>query len=129
MKLSYRGVAYNNDQQDLEVAEGAILGKYRGVNWRCHTVREMPVPELNQTLRYRGAYYGQPVASVAIAQEKFPPLNAINALTTATVLRETDRVHTSNLRQNLEHRLQVARSRGDQQLVRLLEAEFQQLAL
>jgi hypothetical protein len=37
-------------------------------------------------------------------------------------------IHLENLRQNLEKRLQVAKIKGDDRLVNLLEKEFQQLA-
>jgi hypothetical protein len=36
-------------------------------------------------------------------------------------------IHLENLRQNLEKRLQVAKTKGDDRLVNLLEKEFQQL--
>jgi hypothetical protein len=39
------------------------------------------------------------------------------------ILRETAATHRDNLRRNLQHRLEVARSRGDENLVRQLEAE------
>jgi hypothetical protein len=37
-------------------------------------------------------------------------------------------IHLENLRENLEKRLQVAKIKGDDRLVNLLEKEFQQLA-
>lgn len=127
MKLSYRGVAYENNQANLEVAEGEILGKYRGANWRCHTVQEMPVPQPSQTLRYRGSTYRHLGEPVMLRQT--PGTHNSSTLTTASLFGEIGRIHNSNLRQNLEHRLQVARARGDHQLVSLLEAESRQLAL
>lgn len=39
------------------------------------------------------------------------------------ILTQTTQLHRLNLRKNLERRLEVARSRGDENLVRLLEAE------
>jgi hypothetical protein len=39
------------------------------------------------------------------------------------VLKQTAAAHRDNLRKNLEHRLEVARSSGDPNLVRQLEAE------
>ena len=44
------------------------------------------------------------------------------------VLEELHDIHLSNIRHNLEHRLQVAREKGDLHLIRLLEAEFEQIA-
>jgi hypothetical protein len=39
------------------------------------------------------------------------------------LLKQTAAAHRDNLQKNLQHRLEVARSRGDQDLVRQLEAE------
>jgi hypothetical protein len=39
------------------------------------------------------------------------------------VVQQTAAVHRDNIQKNLQHRLEVARSKGDQQLIRLLEAE------
>jgi hypothetical protein len=38
-------------------------------------------------------------------------------------LKQVAAVHRDNLRKNLQHRLEVARSQGDENLVRQLEAE------
>lgn len=35
--------------------------------------------------------------------------------------------HRANIQKRLEHRLEVARANGDQNLVRMLEAEMQQI--
>lgn len=39
------------------------------------------------------------------------------------ILTETAQMHRENLQKNLERRLEAARAKGDEQLVRLLEAE------
>jgi hypothetical protein len=39
------------------------------------------------------------------------------------VFKETAQLHQINLRRNLERRLEAARARGDENLIRLLEAE------
>ena len=44
-------------------------------------------------------------------------------------LQETAAVHRANLQKNLEHRLEVARAKGDQALIRQLEAEASYLSL
>ena len=36
-------------------------------------------------------------------------------------------VHRANIQKRLEHRMEVARSKGDENLVRMLEAEMKQL--
>lgn len=39
------------------------------------------------------------------------------------LLAQTAQLHQMNLRRNLERRLEAARARGDENLVRMLEAE------
>lgn len=130
MKLSYRGANYEYNQPSLEVTEGEILGHYRGVNWRCHTLREMPIPQPGQPLHYRGMAYRSgeqselcpvEVAQSAIVRSQIP-------CTTAPFRHEVSRVHRANLERNLEYRLQIAKQTGNQALVDLLEAERRQLA-
>lgn len=41
---------------------------------------------------------------------------------------EVARIHRDNLRQRLEHRLQVAKEQGNQHLIQMLEAEQRQTA-
>lgn len=36
-------------------------------------------------------------------------------------------VHRANIQRRLEHRMEVARAKGDENLVRMLEAEMRQL--
>ncbi|QYO66948.1 hypothetical protein [Leptolyngbya sp. 7M] len=39
------------------------------------------------------------------------------------ILTETAQLHRTNLRRNLERRLEAAKARGDEHLMRMLEAE------
>ncbi|WP_421658783.1 DUF4278 domain-containing protein [Leptothermofonsia sp. ETS-13] len=131
MKLSYRGVNYEYQPLTLEVTENEILGKYRGVNWRCHTLNEMPVPQADRVLKYRGVAYHtnrnvetcQADSTQSARPRAIKPV-AASAVVTRKAIEET---HRENLRRNLERRLQAARERGDQNLVNLLEAESRQL--
>ncbi|HEY9845854.1 MAG TPA: hypothetical protein V6D03_06610 [Candidatus Caenarcaniphilales bacterium] len=43
------------------------------------------------------------------------------------ILEEAAQTHQANIHSLLEHRLQVARAQGNQELIHLLEAEFDQL--
>jgi hypothetical protein len=42
-------------------------------------------------------------------------------------LQRVSDVHRANIQRRLEHRLEVARAKGDENLVRMLEAEMRQL--
>lgn len=132
MKLSYRGVGYEYEPLTLEVTEGEILGKYRGANWRCHTLKEMSVPRPDVELSYRGVAYNPnrriEACQTAIAHSDKPrAIKPISATSTLAAKKALEATHRENLRRNLERRLQAARERGDQQLVTLLEAESRQL--
>lgn len=43
-------------------------------------------------------------------------------------LKQAAAVHRANLQKNLQHRLEVARAKGDETLVRMLEAEANYLS-
>jgi hypothetical protein len=40
------------------------------------------------------------------------------------IARQAAETHTRNIKKSLEHRLEVARAKGDEQLIRQLEAEM-----
>ncbi|HHP7243694.1 MAG TPA: DUF4278 domain-containing protein [Elainellaceae cyanobacterium] len=57
MKLCYRGVSYERGLPCLEFADGAISGKYRGVEWRSRQLLTSLVLHSVQALTYRGVAY------------------------------------------------------------------------
>lgn len=133
MKLSYRGVHYKEAPSALEVAEGEISGRYRGHDWRFHYLRHIPEPPAVHNLKYRGVPYRTRQSAVAEPTEVAQPVAAITSQTLPIlqkreVLDEIMRSHLRNIQRSLEHRLQVARAKGDKSLVRLLEAESEQMA-
>ncbi len=119
MKLSYRGVAYEYEPPAIDMVEGEIGGKYRGQAWRVSYPRHIPVPQPALDLKYRGVAYSTytKAQDCAIAQASNP----------RQVSPELVETHLTHLRRRLEHRLQVAKTSGDQRLVRMLEAESKQL--
>lgn len=141
MKLRYRAVDYDRVPPTLELTEGEIMGQYRGVNWRCHTLKEVPVPQPSHDLQYRGVAYrsGQTPKQqtpVAVMERTLTAPQTLAAATVGSIQRfnlgrealsELDRVHNTFIRKSLEHRLEVARRRGDQNLIAMLEAEREQL--
>ncbi|OUC13898.1 MAG: hypothetical protein B0A82_14835 [Alkalinema sp. CACIAM 70d] len=113
MKLSYRGVQYEYTPPTLEVTEGEICGRYRGVEWRCRTVVDN----------------GAPVRSTRSDSVSAPLQDTMSAarLTQPSILPEVRRLHYANLRNNIERRLQTAQAQGNRALVRALENEFEEL--
>ncbi len=149
MRLTYRGASYEYNTSPLEVRESDIFRAQQEAQRRCRTLQEnrfpliyrgsryttdqvanalsTPATRTSQTLIYRGVKYvrhadGTTQLAAADRCEMIPH-------TTLGALREISRVHEANLRRNLERRLQAAKARGDQNLITLLEAESQQLAL
>ena len=114
MKLGYRGVAYEYEPATIDMTEGEIGGKYRGQPWRCSYPRHIPVPHPPLDLKYRGVAY------------RTNSRNTEHAIA-ATGNPELVETHLANIRRRLEHRLQVAKSTGDERLIRMLEAESRQL--
>lgn len=57
---------------------------------------------------------------------KFQKESTMSRINREEVKRTAD-VHRANIQKRLEQRLEVARSKGDENLIRLLEQEMQQL--
>lgn len=139
MKLTYRGAHYEytpatevagvSDRANSAQVPCRLM--YRGAGYLANSAVE-PVVDTSRpavNLTYRGVAYalngGAPVQAaervvaepVATARSKRAAVQAAMAVT-----------HRQNLQQNLQRRLQVAQSRGDQHLVQLLESELRQIA-
>jgi hypothetical protein len=128
MKLTYRGISYNQPDQPVTTTPGAVMGNYRGAAWVARIVTFALKSPAIHTLCWRGVAYstdGSPVA-VAPAPEAAPVLPS-----PAKVQRQGENLadaHRQWIIKSLEHRLEVARNRGDQGLVQLLEDEWKQFA-
>ena len=133
MKLTYRGVTYEQSRCSLEMKEGEILGKYRGMPVH-ERVLASPIerPEMDSVeLTFRGGSYLSPQVKVAVRSQVAPlvaPSCPIRLPQLSQVISpDLGNVHLQNMRNNLERRLQAARAKGDEQLIRLLQQESQEL--
>jgi hypothetical protein len=128
MKLTYRGVSYNYNPPQTNVVKGEVMGTYRGNVWHAHPlVAPVPLPAAHN-LKYRGVAYNtrpdlvmtpvgapaQPVVAIANRSKSF-----LSAVTTA---------HHDAILRNVERRLQLAKAKGDDRLIHLLEDELRQVA-
>lgn len=144
MKLSYRGVSYEQDAPTIEVTEGEIVGKYRGQDCQVRYPRHIPVPGTVTNLKYRGTAYCTGRALEVETPKKTIQLTADRAALNRLLdtddqwfidkshnknLDEVAKIHHDNIRRSLEHRLQVAKANGNQSLISQLEAESKQLTL
>jgi hypothetical protein len=135
MKLTYRGIKYEYAPVAVEVTQTEVCGKYRGAEWKAHHSAYTPVTQHAVELKYRGAAYysGHREEVEKLKQRK--KLNLIFAKNDQIFLSnrrkkdELTKIHTANLRRNLQHRLEVAKQRGDENLIRILEEEANQLTI
>jgi Domain of unknown function (DUF4278) len=129
MKLCYRGVSYDYNPPQVKVAEGPVVGRYRGANWRSTIVIDNPIPQIAATLTYRGVtYHTNSQEQVAQAVPQATPGFAKVAPSRRKAASEVAQAHRSSVLKTLERRLQVAYNKGDANLINLLEAEWKQLA-
>ena len=126
MKFSYGGVNYQDAPSKLEVTEREIGNMYRGQEREFQYLRHIPEPLPLPHRKFRSV-------TNSTAQ-----LTAQRSTVTSVILPKCNKrealdqlmnSHLRNIKQSLEHRLQVAKDKGDQKLVRLLEAESEQMAL
>lgn len=57
MKLIYRGISYEYNPPVVETVKGKVGGKFRGLDWRFHTLKKPPVLQPPINLTYRGVHY------------------------------------------------------------------------
>lgn len=141
MKLTYRGVSYEPNSPHPEMIESEVVGQYRGNSWKQRYPRHIPVPQPAIDLKYRGVSYssGHPLdVEACLLRRQYAatvsqPALAKNQVKSIVVsdrqqqLTQLNQTHTTNIRQRLQHRLQVAKANGDQKLIEMLEAEAKQL--
>lgn len=148
MKLIYRGVTYEYDPNKTQTGNTGRPGHnvdthrapyvlmYRGQEIVINpNAPHVPAEPTTHNLIYRGVSYqvdrdGNGGVTMTSQPAKFVwfnwswPHRAFNFRLSAT---EVDRIHQANLVENLQRRLKVAKERGDQKLVELLEAERRQM--
>ncbi|MEO0406991.1 MAG: DUF4278 domain-containing protein [Cyanobacteria bacterium P01_A01_bin.135] len=139
MNLSYRGATYRYAPPTVEQLESDLVGRYRGHRVRFSYPRHLQTSHTAATLSYRGVPYRTGESSADQAAQPAPratrPLQDLLAFRSraaqtqrGAVMQELASVHHQNLYQLLEHRIQVARDSGNQQLVDQLEQERRQMA-
>lgn len=143
MKLCYRGVDYDYNPPSLEVRDSELTGCYRGRSMKFSYVSHVPVPQPVANYTYRGVSYStnaqgqiQPqgqVQPLPVASERQPVFQAgRTAASTGLIarrhlLQEAAEAHRTNIQQSIQHRIEVARAQGNDQLLKQLEAELHQV--
>jgi len=136
MRLTYRGINYEAETPSIEVTAGEIAGKFREQPWHYHYPRHLPQIRPNLSLTYRGVQSNKSLATPSRQSQQFPidivsgqGEQASPAYTSSQESITEQKAHLENIRRNLERRLSVAKQHGNEQLISILEQEFQQLAI
>ena len=131
MKLTYRGINYEYEAPALDMNEGKFAGKYRGINCQLGRYpRHIPVPQPPLDLKYRGIAYSthQTVEPELIPTKAQPQVRETITITSSLkthrdLKQELAKVHCQSITRQMEHRLQVAKAKGDRDLIDQLEKE------
>lgn len=135
MELTYRGIKYQYAPVTVEVTATEVCGKYRGAEYSCYHSPHTPITHNAVKLKYRGAVYysGNPEDIEKLKQRN--KLNFIFDSSNNLFPRNKpqnyrfSQTHSINLCCDLQRRLQVAKERGDENLIRILEDEAEQLSI
>lgn len=58
MRLHFHGHDYNDPYVEWQITEGEVVGKYRGVPWKAHRIKEQHRQTSDRSeLVYRGVHY------------------------------------------------------------------------
>lgn len=142
MKLTYRGIEYDYNPPSLEVTDSEIACRYRGQAARYTYVRHVPIPQPAEQLTYRGVAY-QTTRQGEVQQITSQPATGTSSTGLAglrsklvsgspaaqarrELLRESSRLHKENISRSLQHRIEVARTQGNEALLQQLEYEARQ---
>lgn len=138
MKLCYRGVEYDYNPPSLEVRESELTGRYRGRPLTFSYVSHLPVTQPIGEYTYRGVDYStnchgqvQPPTAARQRQSVFQagrPAAARGLRARRHLLQEAADAHRINIQRSIQHRIEVARAQGNDQLLMQLEDELHQLA-
>lgn len=136
MRLTYRGINYEAETPSIDVTEGEMAGKFQGQPWHYHYPRHLPQIQPNLSVRYRGLHYHQSRVTPS-RQSRQLPIDIVNGqseqpappYTSSQESIAEQKAHIENIHRNLERRLSVAKQQGNEQLISILEQEFQQLSM
>jgi hypothetical protein len=82
MQLTYRGVAYEYTPPAIDVQEGQLAGRYRGLDWKFCNPTKSYVQQPSLDLVYRGVAYNthgeQPVAKPINVPAVVPALKVVD---------------------------------------------------
>lgn len=136
MQLFYRGSHYDLNLSSTDMVDSGAKGIYRGQAFPITYPRHIPT-QPSYELKYRGAAYrttatgnAEPILRRSVAAVPIAKLSAPSTYLSGQTCRvqtpDLEKMHRLNIQQRLQHRIEVAKARGDQALLGLLESEMQQ---
>lgn len=131
MELTYRGRSYEKNCPNVEIMPGEVGGKYRGNDWTYQYPRHIAMPPATAPLKYRGVSYypGQAVDQLTCSKKSEKSLSKVEiAIKNSKTDPKVNQIHRANICRNLDRRWLIAQAEGNEDLMRLLEKEFQQVA-
>lgn len=127
MQLSYRGIPYEKNSLSWEMKEGEVIGQYRGHEIHQKYPRHIPQIQPKFDLQYRGVAYSisaMPIEKKAnFAPNQTPNSCPVSIRKQMKIEDNLTQIYLENVKRNLERRIEVAKSKGDSSLVRLLYQE------
>ena len=135
MQLSYRGVHYRYQPTSVDMVDSGVSGQYRGRAVSFNYPRHIPVPQATVRLKYRGVEYcavskSDTGVNVPSLHPEMTPGEKAVVMPLPSIAKacrrqehELTSTHLDNIRKRLQHRIEVARERGDQILLNQLEQE------
>jgi len=96
MKLTYRGIQYENNTPVVETTTGEVAGKYRGLDWRFHGLKKQLHLQPRANLTYRGITYQVHPQAAAVTDVSVKPNTA--SISTETKARNLMRNQVLNFK-------------------------------
>lgn len=128
MKIYFCSSNHKYSPPTLEITESEITSHNRRQTWQPNYPRHIRSRE-SQSHRSPGSIFHDGLAKPKTCHIACNNSEALNILQYQLIDQQVKKVHLENARRNLNRRLQKAKSRGDQQLITLLNQESQQLEL
>ena len=126
MRFSYWGKRDEYISPTIEVTEREIQsGSYRTYG-RCHTLAEVQVFQAPQPLESQNRIYSQRDDFKTEPKQGCKTRPIYSAICVSQQLR---RIHSANIYRTLERRMQAAKDREDESLLRVLESELRETVL
>lgn len=131
MELIYRGLSLGMPPAgaDVPLSRQFETAIYRGHFYSCPLSESAQIPQTALALTYRGI----PCPTGSVKRTTDPSVQAVPPRSGIIfhpqfVTTQVTELHRRNIEKRLQDRIRSAQSRGDQALIRLLEAELQQIA-